>query len=393
MSDAPDGRGTRLRRGPAPDLELTLRGDGPCRSFVFDVRGRRPLTLSWKPGRLAVDGDEGRLAIERHHETGSLARALAWAADAEVDYLLGHSDAERVVDRDATFLDFIRRLDEPAIDALRAASQEARDARRDWDEEAATLEGEVADGWDGMADLPRRPGWPSASALLRIGEAAPGRGGRGHLPPQGYGRWYDAWSALSGRGLAGTGPESILSPGGRRILKGAIRHLVDLEGTTWRDFARDADPDADEVVTREWNRVDVRLATALRDASRAALARVRDEKAGRAACGAAGARQAVGLVAMVRAHRAAIRDGSTQRGNLGYLRDEVDEVGDELDLVEAGRAPGPDGVAGEAIDVVVAALNMVLEAAPGMTDAEVLAYADRKCAKWRAKLAAGAYGS
>ena len=85
------------------------------------------------------------------------------------------------------------------------------------------------------------------------------------------------------------------------------------------------------------------------------------------------------LLSMVRAYSDAVQDGRTTSDILGYLLDEVDELTHEVDTTDE---PGEDGVAGEAIDVMLCAIDMVFKARPDWTDEDILAYAERKCQKW-----------
>lgn len=87
------------------------------------------------------------------------------------------------------------------------------------------------------------------------------------------------------------------------------------------------------------------------------------------------------LLSLVRRYSDAIQDGRTPEVIFTHLQDEAAELSTEI----SSRIPGEDGVAGEAIDVMLCALDLVFKARPDWTDADIAAYAERKCQKWAAK--------
>jgi hypothetical protein len=87
------------------------------------------------------------------------------------------------------------------------------------------------------------------------------------------------------------------------------------------------------------------------------------------------------LLEMVRAYSNAIQDDRTLQDIGDHLMDEVRELDQEL----VGYEVGEDGIGGEAIDVMLCALDMVFKARPDWTDADIVAYAERKCCKWASK--------
>lgn len=84
-------------------------------------------------------------------------------------------------------------------------------------------------------------------------------------------------------------------------------------------------------------------------------------------------------------YSARIVDGRTQADVLKYMRDELEELQEEVD-----GANGADGIFGEAIDVMACAADMVIRELrkqnPDITieEAEEIAaaYMEEKCAKW-----------
>jgi hypothetical protein len=87
------------------------------------------------------------------------------------------------------------------------------------------------------------------------------------------------------------------------------------------------------------------------------------------------------LLKTVRAYSERIQDGRSLQDIHDHLYDELLELNTELYSYE----PGEDGIAGEAIDVILCALDLIFKSAPDMTDAEIVAYADKKCQKWAKK--------
>ena len=92
----------------------------------------------------------------------------------------------------------------------------------------------------------------------------------------------------------------------------------------------------------------------------------------------------MGLIATIASYCKAIEDGRTNANILDYLKDEVVELEDEIN-----GANGPDGVFGEAIDVLVNCVDLIVKERPGVRlgdlEREVEEYAAKKCRKWEAK--------
>lgn len=86
-----------------------------------------------------------------------------------------------------------------------------------------------------------------------------------------------------------------------------------------------------------------------------------------------------------------IKNGRTDCDVMRSIDEEASELRAEV-LIAAGLVsdpPGADGKFGEAIDIICSAVDMVRRQRPDMTveelEAEVAAYADRKCQKWAEK--------
>lgn len=73
---------------------------------------------------------------------------------------------------------------------------------------------------------------------------------------------------------------------------------------------------------------------------------------------------------------------------LAKLQEEVGELAQEVNI-EAGflnKEPGKDGVIGEAVDVIIAALDMVYLAKPDITEEELNSIISKKVDKWKSHL-------
>lgn len=87
------------------------------------------------------------------------------------------------------------------------------------------------------------------------------------------------------------------------------------------------------------------------------------------------------LIGMVRAYSERIKNGRTIENVNTYLNDEATELTQEVYT----DVPGEDGIHGEAIDVILCALDIIFLAAPDMTDEDIVNYARVKCEKWARK--------
>lgn len=84
------------------------------------------------------------------------------------------------------------------------------------------------------------------------------------------------------------------------------------------------------------------------------------------------------LVALVRTYSERVKNDRTVEDILEYLHDEVSELDGEV----IGYDRGEDGIPGEAIDVMLCALDLIYKSAPDWTDQDIVAYAEKKCEKW-----------
>lgn len=73
---------------------------------------------------------------------------------------------------------------------------------------------------------------------------------------------------------------------------------------------------------------------------------------------------------------------------LASVQSEVGELAEEIaiDNGHSYKEKGADGVIGEAVDVIVAALDLIAVANPEMKEEEIIAIAKRKCNKWLSRI-------
>lgn len=87
------------------------------------------------------------------------------------------------------------------------------------------------------------------------------------------------------------------------------------------------------------------------------------------------------LLTTIRTYSAAIKNDRDPQMIFEALRDEVEELDAEI----YGYNCGPDGIAGEAIDIINCAVDLILKAEPTWTNDDIVAYAEKKCQKWARK--------
>jgi NTP pyrophosphatase (non-canonical NTP hydrolase) len=93
------------------------------------------------------------------------------------------------------------------------------------------------------------------------------------------------------------------------------------------------------------------------------------------------------IFSTVKNYSSLIEDGRTQHNVLAYTMTEVGELAEEI-IIQHGHSykdPGVDGVIGEAVDVIICALDMINISNPQITEDEILEIVIRKCKKWRIK--------
>ena len=85
-----------------------------------------------------------------------------------------------------------------------------------------------------------------------------------------------------------------------------------------------------------------------------------------------------------------ISNGRTRASVLAYLMEEVGELATEVNIKEghSGKKEGKDGIIGEAVDVVLCAIDIMYVENPDITTSEIEAIMEKKLAKWLGKFPA-----
>lgn len=91
------------------------------------------------------------------------------------------------------------------------------------------------------------------------------------------------------------------------------------------------------------------------------------------------------LLQIMRHYGPQIDDGRSLADSLRYAARELAELADEIELQAQGKAPGPDGIVGEAIDVMVCMADIIVRAEPEFTDRDLTRRFNQKCRKWLGK--------
>jgi len=82
-----------------------------------------------------------------------------------------------------------------------------------------------------------------------------------------------------------------------------------------------------------------------------------------------------------------IKNGRNQTRILAHTVAEVGELAEEIVIANgfSYKQPGEDGIVGEAVDVIICALDMIHQTDPTVTEEDLEKIAIRKLAKWEAK--------
>lgn len=86
-----------------------------------------------------------------------------------------------------------------------------------------------------------------------------------------------------------------------------------------------------------------------------------------------------------------VNDGRTNRKIYDHAVGEMAELDCEIAAKNQGIPAGPDGILGEAIDVIACMMDLIRKNYPMVTDAELEAAMLDKCTKWERKTNAGEY--
>lgn len=82
---------------------------------------------------------------------------------------------------------------------------------------------------------------------------------------------------------------------------------------------------------------------------------------------------------------AKIKNDRDLRSVHNHMLREVKELDEEIAQVMKGEDEGEDGVVGEAIDVMLCALDLIYQHQPHISEAEINRIARKKCEKWQSK--------
>lgn len=90
------------------------------------------------------------------------------------------------------------------------------------------------------------------------------------------------------------------------------------------------------------------------------------------------------LFDVVKSASSRVDDNRTHFSVLSAIMAEVGELAEEvaIDQGKSYKQPGKDGVIGEAVDVIVATLDMIHVHDPSITEEEIVAIVVAKCRKW-----------
>ena len=85
---------------------------------------------------------------------------------------------------------------------------------------------------------------------------------------------------------------------------------------------------------------------------------------------------------LVKAYSDRIKNDRTVNDIFIHGSEEMNELDEELDKKANKQALGPDGVIGEAIDVISCMLDLLMKEDPTFTSNQFNEYLDKKCKKW-----------
>ncbi len=83
-----------------------------------------------------------------------------------------------------------------------------------------------------------------------------------------------------------------------------------------------------------------------------------------------------------------VENGRNVKTIFNHMESEMDELWDEVNRFSKGISAGEDGISGEAVDVILCALDLISKSNPEMTDDDLKNIIDKKFNKWKMK-----YGS
>lgn len=94
------------------------------------------------------------------------------------------------------------------------------------------------------------------------------------------------------------------------------------------------------------------------------------------------------MVSVVKSYSERIKDDRTLSDVLGHAMEELGELATEIKIAngKSYKKAGPDGVIGEAVDLINCALDIIYLAKPDFTEEELMGIQVAKCDKWLEKV-------
>ena len=86
-----------------------------------------------------------------------------------------------------------------------------------------------------------------------------------------------------------------------------------------------------------------------------------------------------------------VQDGRTLQDIFNHGEGEMVELQSELLYDRDGLKPGPDGIVGEAIDIIACMMDIIRKKAPELTEEDLGLLMHKKCQKWVMKVEANLY--
>ena len=77
-----------------------------------------------------------------------------------------------------------------------------------------------------------------------------------------------------------------------------------------------------------------------------------------------------------------INNGRTMNTIYDHLKSETIELDEEMVKYNSGLPPGDDGIAGESVDVMLCALDLIYSVNPSISSDQIISILERKIAKW-----------
>ena len=90
----------------------------PIDKGSFSYSSTYCFTLTWTPGHMTILGDIGELVVVHYHAMPTLEEACKWLQSSDFNYLLSKTNVQRQYNRDGTWEEFRRGLNEEVLEHL-----------------------------------------------------------------------------------------------------------------------------------------------------------------------------------------------------------------------------------------------------------------------------------